>query len=136
MIECAGGTPQLTSMLHSRNEGVATYAATTLFRMSEDQSQDYQKRLSNEMSNPSRQDEINWTNDMGLVPDLQVCSFSKLSKVHRLNRIVKNLFVFCRTCLELIKHTRAYMAKVRQVFIARCITAVKCSNRVRIPMAK
>lgn len=73
LIEVAGGTQQLTALLHSRNESVATYAATTLFRMSEDQSQEYRKRLSIEMSNPSRHDEIPWPSDMGLVPDLQVC---------------------------------------------------------------
>ena len=36
MIEGEGATAPLTELLHSRNEGVATYAAAVLFRMSED----------------------------------------------------------------------------------------------------
>ncbi|CAN8024121.1 unnamed protein product [Ixodes persulcatus] len=51
MIEADGATAPLTDLLHSRNEGVATYAAAVLFRMSEDKPQDYKKRLSMELTN-------------------------------------------------------------------------------------
>ena len=50
MIEQEGATAPLTELLHSRNEGVATYAAAVLFRMSEDKPQDYKKRLSVELT--------------------------------------------------------------------------------------
>ncbi|XP_072106607.1 catenin beta-1-like, partial [Mobula birostris] len=43
-------TVPLTDMLHSSNEGIATYAAAVLFRISEDKSQDYRKRLSVELT--------------------------------------------------------------------------------------
>lgn len=73
IIEAAGATSPLTDLLHSRNEGVATYAAAVLFRMSEDKSQEYRKRLSVELTNSLLRDETAWTNDIGLGPDLQVC---------------------------------------------------------------
>lgn len=72
MIEAAGATSPLTDLLHSRNEGVATYAAAILFRMSEDKSQEYRKRLSVELTNSLLRDDTPWTNDIGLGPDLQV----------------------------------------------------------------
>ncbi|CAC5365979.1 CTNNB1 [Mytilus coruscus] len=50
LIEQEGATAPLTELLHSRNEGVATYAAAVLFRMSEDKPQDYKKRLSVELT--------------------------------------------------------------------------------------
>ncbi|XP_039264022.2 catenin beta-1-like [Styela clava] len=50
VIENEGATAPLTDLLHSKNEGVATYAAAALFRMSEDKSQDYKKRLSVELT--------------------------------------------------------------------------------------
>lgn len=77
MIENAGATSPLTDLLHSRNEGVATYAAAILFRMSEDKSQEYRKRLSVELTNSLLRDDNAWTNDIGiggLGPDLQVRS--------------------------------------------------------------
>merc|ERR1711971_1141426 len=49
MIEQEGATAPLTELLHSRNEGVATYAAAVLFRMSEDKGGEYSKRLSQEL---------------------------------------------------------------------------------------
>merc|ERR1712198_672863 len=49
MIEQEGATAPLTELLHSRNEGVATYAAAVLFRMSEDKGGEYSKRLSAEL---------------------------------------------------------------------------------------
>lgn len=79
MIEAAGATSPLTDLLHSRNEGVATYAAAILFRMSEDKSQEYRKRLSVELTNSLLRDETAWTNDIGLGPDLQVCFLKQIS---------------------------------------------------------
>ncbi|XP_021931264.1 armadillo segment polarity protein-like isoform X2 [Zootermopsis nevadensis] len=73
MIEQEGATAPLTDLLHSRNEGVATYAAAVLFRMSEDKPQDYKKRLSMELTNSLfREDQNLWNGgDLGMGPDLQ-----------------------------------------------------------------
>lgn len=51
MIEAEAATAPLNELLHSRNDGVATYAAAVLYRMSEDKPQDYRKRLSTELTN-------------------------------------------------------------------------------------
>lgn len=75
-IEQEGATAPLTELLHSRNEGVATYAAAVLFRMSEDKPQDYKKRLSVELtSSLFRGDQQNmpWAeppgfDDVGMLP--------------------------------------------------------------------
>ncbi len=75
-IEAVGATAPLTELLHSQNEGVATYAAAILFRMSEDKPPDYKKRLSMELSHSlgDRGDSM-WGHDMGQVPpDFQVSS--------------------------------------------------------------
>lgn len=74
MIEQEGATAPLTELLHSRNEGVATYAAAVLFRMSDDKPQDYKKRLSMELTNSLFREDTNlWNNaDLGMGPDLQV----------------------------------------------------------------
>lgn len=74
VIEQEGATAALTELLHSRNEGVATYAAAVLFRMSEDKPQEYKKRLSMELTNSLLREDANvWTNaDFGMGPDLQV----------------------------------------------------------------
>lgn len=74
IIEQEGATAPLTELLHSRNEGVATYAAAVLFRMSEDKPQDYKKRLSMELTNSLFREDTNlWNNaDLGMGPDLQV----------------------------------------------------------------
>ncbi|XP_078385621.1 junction plakoglobin-like [Cetorhinus maximus] len=50
IIDQEGATAPLTEMLHSLNEGIATYAAAVLFRISEDKPQDYRKRLSVELT--------------------------------------------------------------------------------------
>ncbi|XP_037085195.1 armadillo segment polarity protein-like isoform X2 [Pollicipes pollicipes] len=73
MIEREGATAPLTDLLHSRNEGVATYAAAVLFRMSEDKPHDYKKRLSMELTNSLIRDDGGMWNggDMGMPPDLQ-----------------------------------------------------------------
>uniref|UniRef100_A0A8C9W8I1 Catenin (cadherin-associated protein), beta 1 n=1 Tax=Scleropages formosus TaxID=113540 RepID=A0A8C9W8I1_SCLFO len=68
-IEAEGATAPLTELLHSRNEGVATYAAAVLFRMSEDKPQDYKKRLSVELtSSLFRTEPMTWneTGDLGI----------------------------------------------------------------------
>lgn len=57
IIEQEGATAPLTDLLHSPNEGVATYAAAVLFRMSDDKPQDYKKRLSAELSTSLLRDE-------------------------------------------------------------------------------
>lgn len=82
IIEAAGATSPLTDLLHSRNEGVATYAAAILYRMSDDKSQEYRKRLSVELTNSLLRDDTAWTNDgvMGLGPDLQVFKLIFLNK--------------------------------------------------------
>ena len=60
-IEAENATAPLTDLLHSRNEGIAAYAAAVLFRMSEDKSQDYKKRLSVELtSSLFRDDAPSW----------------------------------------------------------------------------
>ncbi|XP_074041275.1 armadillo segment polarity protein isoform X6 [Leptinotarsa decemlineata] len=71
IIEQEGATAPLTELLHSRNEGVATYAAAVLFRMSEDKPQDYKKRLSMELTNSLFREENLWNPDLGMGPDLQ-----------------------------------------------------------------
>ncbi|XP_078280615.1 catenin beta-1-like [Rhinoraja longicauda] len=54
-------TAPLTDMLHSSNEGIATYAAAVLFRISEDKPQDYRKRLSVELTSTLfRNDQEAW----------------------------------------------------------------------------
>lgn len=67
IIEQEGATAPLTELLHSRNEGVATYAAAVLFRMSEDKPQDYKKRLSVELtSSLFRGENVPWSEPPGL----------------------------------------------------------------------
>jgi len=76
MIEQEGATAPLTELLHSRNDGVATYAAAVLFRMSDDKPQEYKKRLSMELQSSTlfREEGNNWGNpgndmDMALLGD-------------------------------------------------------------------
>lgn len=59
-IERENSTNILTELLHSRNEGIAAYAAAVLFRMSEDKSQDYKKRLSVELTTSLFRDDMPW----------------------------------------------------------------------------
>ena len=59
-IERENSTTILTELLHSRNEGIAAYAAAVLFRMSEDKSQDYKKRLSVELTSSLFRDDMPW----------------------------------------------------------------------------
>jgi len=74
MIEQEGATAPLTELLHSRNEGVATYAAAVLFRMSEDKGGEYTKRLSQELKSSlyqRGQEENLWGHDQMAPADLQ-----------------------------------------------------------------
>jgi len=50
IIERQNITHELQALLHSPNESVATYAAATMYRMSEDKSPDIRKRLSQELT--------------------------------------------------------------------------------------
>ncbi|XP_062388449.1 junction plakoglobin [Sardina pilchardus] len=50
MIDAEGASAPLMELLHSTNEGIATYAAAVLFRISEDKSSDYRKRVSVELT--------------------------------------------------------------------------------------
>uniref|UniRef100_A0A4W5RYZ6 Junction plakoglobin a n=1 Tax=Hucho hucho TaxID=62062 RepID=A0A4W5RYZ6_9TELE len=50
MIEAEGASAPLMELLHSNNEGIATYAAAVLFRISEDKNSDYKKRVSVELT--------------------------------------------------------------------------------------
>lgn len=59
-IEAENATQPLTDLLHSRNEGIAAYAAAVLFRMSEDKSQDYKKRLSVELTSSLFREDAPW----------------------------------------------------------------------------
>lgn len=84
-IEQAGATAPLTELLNSANEGVATYAAAVLFRMSEEKSMDYKKRFSNELTAlPVFREDAMWNNaDLGMGPDLQVRSLlTKVTSPH------------------------------------------------------
>uniref|UniRef100_A0AAX7UV03 Junction plakoglobin n=1 Tax=Astatotilapia calliptera TaxID=8154 RepID=A0AAX7UV03_ASTCA len=50
LIDAEGASAPLMELLHSNNEGIATYAAAVLFRISEDKSSDYRKRVSVELT--------------------------------------------------------------------------------------
>ncbi|ESN94528.1 hypothetical protein HELRODRAFT_189420 [Helobdella robusta] len=71
MTEQEGATAPLTELLHSHNEAVATYAAAILYRMSEDKSADYKKRLSIELTNSLvRGDPNTWNNQLTQVEEM------------------------------------------------------------------
>uniref|UniRef100_A0A3Q3WD89 Uncharacterized protein n=1 Tax=Mola mola TaxID=94237 RepID=A0A3Q3WD89_MOLML len=50
LIDSEGASAPLMELLHSNNEGIATYAAAVLFRISEDKTTDYKKRVSVELT--------------------------------------------------------------------------------------
>lgn len=50
LIDSEGASAPLMELLHSNNEGIATYAAAVLFRISEDKNSDYRKRVSVELT--------------------------------------------------------------------------------------
>uniref|UniRef100_A0A6Q2X1L6 Junction plakoglobin n=1 Tax=Esox lucius TaxID=8010 RepID=A0A6Q2X1L6_ESOLU len=61
MIDAEGASAPLMELLHSSNEGIATYAAAVLFRISEDKSSDYRKRVSVELTHSLfKHDPVAW----------------------------------------------------------------------------
>uniref|UniRef100_A0A1A8HZC2 Junction plakoglobin a n=1 Tax=Nothobranchius kuhntae TaxID=321403 RepID=A0A1A8HZC2_NOTKU len=50
LIDSEGAAAPMMELLHSPNEGIATYAAAVLFRISEDKPVDYKKRVSVELT--------------------------------------------------------------------------------------
>uniref|UniRef100_A0A3Q3LSE5 Junction plakoglobin a n=1 Tax=Labrus bergylta TaxID=56723 RepID=A0A3Q3LSE5_9LABR len=61
MIDAEGASSPLMDLLHSSNEGIATYAAAVLFRISEDKNSDYKKRVSVELTHSLfRHDPVAW----------------------------------------------------------------------------
>ncbi|XP_048871074.1 junction plakoglobin-like [Brienomyrus brachyistius] len=50
LIDAEGASAPLMELLHSNNEGIATYAAAVLYRISEDKTADYRKRISVELT--------------------------------------------------------------------------------------
>ncbi|CAG5987304.1 unnamed protein product [Menidia menidia] len=50
LMDQEGASPPLMEMLHYDNEGIATYAAAVLFRMSEDKNPEFKKRMSVELT--------------------------------------------------------------------------------------
>ncbi|XP_012707504.2 junction plakoglobin a [Fundulus heteroclitus] len=50
-IDAEGASSPLMDLLHSENEGIAVYAAAVLFRINEDKTPDYRKRVSMELTN-------------------------------------------------------------------------------------
>ncbi|XP_075436420.1 junction plakoglobin isoform X1 [Ascaphus truei] len=68
-IDSEGASAPLMELLHSRNEGTATYAAAVLFRISEDKNPDYRKRVSVELTNAIfRQDPAAWEAAQSMIP--------------------------------------------------------------------
>lgn len=56
-------------LLHSHNEGTATYAAAVLFRISEDKNPDYRKRVSVELTNSLfKHDPAAWEAAQSMIP--------------------------------------------------------------------
>ncbi|CAL1607072.1 unnamed protein product [Knipowitschia caucasica] len=61
LIDAEGASAPLMELLHSPNEGIATYAAAVLFRISEDKSSDYRKRVSVELTHSLfKHDPVSW----------------------------------------------------------------------------
>ncbi|XP_069385867.1 junction plakoglobin a [Paralichthys olivaceus] len=61
VIDSEGASAPLMELLHSNNEGIATYAAAVLFRISEDKNLDYKKRVSVELTHSLfKQDPAAW----------------------------------------------------------------------------
>ncbi|PIO31163.1 hypothetical protein AB205_0063640, partial [Aquarana catesbeiana] len=68
-IDAEGASAPLMELLHSHNEGTATYAAAVLFRISEDKNPDYRKRVSVELTNAIfRQDPAAWEAAQSMIP--------------------------------------------------------------------
>ncbi|KAI4533580.1 hypothetical protein MG293_016599 [Ovis ammon polii] len=68
-IDAEGASAPLMELLHSRNEGTATYAAAVLFRISEDKNPDYRKRVSVELTNSLfKHDPAAWEAAQSMIP--------------------------------------------------------------------
>uniref|UniRef100_A0A673V7N9 Junction plakoglobin n=1 Tax=Suricata suricatta TaxID=37032 RepID=A0A673V7N9_SURSU len=68
-IDAEGASSPLMELLHSRNEGTATYAAAVLFRISEDKNPDYRKRVSVELTNSLfKHDPAAWEAAQSMIP--------------------------------------------------------------------
>lgn len=69
VIDAEGASAPLMELLHSPNEGIATYAAAVLFRISEDKSSDYRKRVSVELTHSLfKHDPVAWDMAHSVVP--------------------------------------------------------------------
>ncbi|XP_034544825.1 junction plakoglobin a [Notolabrus celidotus] len=69
MIDAEGASSPLMDLLHSNNEGIATYAAAVLFRISEDKNSDYKKRVSVELTHSLfRHDPDAWERAQNSIP--------------------------------------------------------------------
>ncbi|XP_033826793.1 junction plakoglobin-like [Periophthalmus magnuspinnatus] len=69
LIDAEGASAPLMELLHSPNEGIATYAAAVLFRISEDKSSDYRKRVSVELTHSLfKHDPVAWDMAHSLEP--------------------------------------------------------------------
>ncbi|CAL8358578.1 unnamed protein product [Boreogadus saida] len=69
LIDKEGASSPLMELLHSSNEGIATYAAAVLFRISEDKNTDYKKRVSVELTHSLfRHDPAAWERAHSAVP--------------------------------------------------------------------
>uniref|UniRef100_A0A3P8U3F0 Junction plakoglobin a n=1 Tax=Amphiprion percula TaxID=161767 RepID=A0A3P8U3F0_AMPPE len=69
LIDQEGASAPLMELLHSNNEGIATYAAAVLFRISEDKNSDYKKRVSVELTHSLfKNDPVAWEMAHNSVP--------------------------------------------------------------------
>ncbi|GAA6102447.1 junction plakoglobin a [Tachysurus ichikawai] len=76
IIDSEGASSPLMELLHSNNEGIATYSAAVLFRISEDKNAEYRKRMSVELTHTLfKHDPAAWEAaqntlmDPGFIPD-------------------------------------------------------------------
>ncbi|KAM6939547.1 junction plakoglobin-like [Xenentodon cancila] len=68
-IDAEGASAPLMELLHSNNEGIATYAAAVLFRISEDKTADYKKRVSVELTHSLfKHDPATWERAHNTIP--------------------------------------------------------------------
>ncbi|XP_061578671.1 junction plakoglobin-like [Cololabis saira] len=68
-IDAEGASAPLMELLHSNNEGIATYAAAVLFRISEDKTSDYKKRVSVELTHSLfKHDPATWERAHNTIP--------------------------------------------------------------------
>ncbi|KAK5615783.1 hypothetical protein CRENBAI_022313 [Crenichthys baileyi] len=64
-IDAEGAAAPLMELLHSNNESIATYAAAVLFRISENKTLDYKRRISVELTHSLfKHDPVTWEKDV------------------------------------------------------------------------